>query len=318
MVWQGKTFNKKYNGKIFIKLTSFTENHNGFQFQTGLNIDKNKFIPKPGHQQGGILFCEFENFPRWIQYGYSEMYYIRIVTIPEDAKICFEQYEIEVRQIGFGSVRTPLFKTNKLILSDRRKISDIEEWNNKNFCLNAVKQNGLALRYIKNQTLNICLFAVKNFGYAFHYIKDIKDGGPGKTEELLAAAITKNPRIFESLGKTVKFGNHELSLENFKQTPALCLAVVKSSGSHLKYVENQTDEVCLEAIKQDPAAIMFVNHNKYKYGLYAVKIHQDALNWIFDQTEELCLEAIKHFPNALSYVKVRTQAICDLYNLSIK
>ena len=37
-------------------------------------------------------------------------------------------------------------------------------------CLEAVKQNGYALRYVKDQTEAICLEAVKQNGYALRYI----------------------------------------------------------------------------------------------------------------------------------------------------
>ena len=39
-------------------------------------------------------------------------------------------------------------------------------------CLEAVKQNGYALQYVKEQTLEICLEAVKQNGYALQYVKE--------------------------------------------------------------------------------------------------------------------------------------------------
>jgi len=44
-------------------------------------------------------------------------------------------------------------------------------WNNKEECLEAVKQNGWALRYVKEQTPEICLEAVKQNVYALRYVK---------------------------------------------------------------------------------------------------------------------------------------------------
>ena len=44
---------------------------------------------------------------------------------------------------------------------------------NINECLEAVKQNGNALRYVKEQTPEICLAAVKEDEYALQYVKDI-------------------------------------------------------------------------------------------------------------------------------------------------
>ena len=36
-----------------------------------------------------------------------------------------------------------------------------EDWNNEEYCLEAVKENGWVLEYVKNQTEEICLEAVK-------------------------------------------------------------------------------------------------------------------------------------------------------------
>ena len=42
----------------------------------------------------------------------------------------------------------------------------------KDICLKAVKQDGFALLYVKNQTKEICLEAVKQDGSALQYVKD--------------------------------------------------------------------------------------------------------------------------------------------------
>ena len=41
---------------------------------------------------------------------------------------------------------------------------DLLKWYNESYCLEAVKQYGIALRYINNQTDEICLIAVKQDG----------------------------------------------------------------------------------------------------------------------------------------------------------
>lgn len=47
------------------------------------------------------------------------------------------------------------------------------DWNNKKECLEAVKENGDALQYVRDQNKEICLEAVKQDGYALRYVKDI-------------------------------------------------------------------------------------------------------------------------------------------------
>ena len=48
----------------------------------------------------------------------------------------------------------------------------IEDWNDSEYCLEAVKENGYNLEYVKEQTPEICLEAVKEDGYALEYVKE--------------------------------------------------------------------------------------------------------------------------------------------------
>jgi len=59
------------------------------------------------------------------------------------------------------------------------------EWINPKKALAAVKQNGYALQYVKDQTEAICLEAVKQNGLTLKYVKD-------QTEEICLAAVKQN------------------------------------------------------------------------------------------------------------------------------
>ena len=48
----------------------------------------------------------------------------------------------------------------------------IEDWNDSEYCLVAVKQYGLVLQYVKEQTHEICLEAVKEDGHALEWVKE--------------------------------------------------------------------------------------------------------------------------------------------------
>jgi hypothetical protein len=56
-----------------------------------------------------------------------------------------------------------------------------------------------------------------------------------------------------------------------EQTPELCMAAVKIDGYALEFIEAQTPEMCLEAVKQKGYALKYVK----------------------EQTLEMCLEAAK-------------------------
>ena len=51
-------------------------------------------------------------------------------------------------------------------------IEMIRDWNDPKYCLEAVKEDGLALGFVKNQTIDICLQAVKQKGRAFRFVKN--------------------------------------------------------------------------------------------------------------------------------------------------
>ena len=56
---------------------------------------------------------------------------------------------------------------------------------NINECIKAVKENGYALQYVKEQTEDICLAAVKQNGFALQYVKE-------QTPEICLEAVKQN------------------------------------------------------------------------------------------------------------------------------
>ena len=64
------------------------------------------------------------------------------------------------------------------------------DWGNEKECLEAVKENGLALEYVENQTLEICLAAVNQNGCAIKYVED-------QTLEICLVAINQNKRALK-------------------------------------------------------------------------------------------------------------------------
>ncbi|HGL5964990.1 TPA: hypothetical protein ACSVPQ_003624 [Clostridioides difficile] len=88
--------------------------------------------------------------------------------------------------IGTNSV-----KWNELNLP----IEDVEK-----LCINAVKQNGEALKYSKVQTKEICLLAVKRYGLAIRDIKwDELDFSNEEIYEIYLIAVSNTGFALESL-----------------------------------------------------------------------------------------------------------------------
>lgn len=44
----------------------------------------------------------------------------------------------------------------------------------------------------------------------------------------------------------------------------MCMDAVKQEPYTLNYIKNQTDEICVEAVKQNELSVCFVN-DRYKY-----------------------------------------------------
>jgi len=66
--------------------------------------------------------------------------------------------------------------------TEDERITFFKQWTDYKYCLEAVRNNGDALGYVKNQTDEICLEAVRNNGYALGYVKN-------QTEEICLEAV---------------------------------------------------------------------------------------------------------------------------------
>ena len=87
----------------YYKILNEKENHKGFQYKTGLNVDTIPFNPTGDCQPGGLYFAR-ENILGFLKYGV----WLREVTLPEDAQV----YE------NGGK-----WKADKIILGERGRIT---------------------------------------------------------------------------------------------------------------------------------------------------------------------------------------------------
>lgn len=108
--YNGKRFNELYKDTLFVKLTNSNECHNGFQFRDGLNSDTVEFDPTGECSPGGLYFCEQSKIMKWIDYD-GQMFYIRHVIIPDDARVYIEENKFKADRIILG--------TRKLIFDDK-------------------------------------------------------------------------------------------------------------------------------------------------------------------------------------------------------
>ena len=169
------------------------------------------------------------------------------------------------------------------------KREEKDDWDDPEYCLEAVRQDGLNLRFVKNQTPEICLEAVKKSGTALYYIEK-------QTPELCLIAVKENGHALEHARE---------------QTLELCLAAVKQNGWALKYVKNQTPELCLIAVKQNGHALKYVKNQTPELCLIAVRQYGLILEHIREQTLELIQTAIKQNMDAVNFINTNILPIKD-------
>ena len=69
--------------------------------------------------------------------------------------------------------------------AEDERLAFFNRWSDPAYCLEAVKQNGYALKYVKEQTEELCLEAVKENGDALRYVKE-------QTEKICLEAVKQN------------------------------------------------------------------------------------------------------------------------------
>jgi hypothetical protein len=112
-------------------------------------------------------------------------------------------------------------------------------------CKIAVKQNGYALEYVQKQTDEICKIAIQEDLYSLRYVQN-------QTEELCKFAVQKNGCVLEY----VNIVTDELCIMALLQAEGMsyyprCEIVIKKNPYALRFIENQTFDICKLAVKQN-------------------------------------------------------------------
>lgn len=89
-----------------------------------------------------------------------------------------------------------------------------------------------------------------------------------------------------------------------EQTEAICLEAVKAYGYALRHVKKQTPEICLAAVQQNGWALECVKKQTLAICLAAVKQNGIALQYVQQQTPEIVLAALKQESEAMKHVRV--------------
>lgn len=99
-------------------------------------------------------------------------------------------------------------------------------------------------------------------------------------------------------------------ISKVEQTPYLCEIAVRTHGSAIKYVENQTEELKWLAIRRLPQSLKHVKNPTKEMCLEAIKINWTAILYVTDPTDEMIEAAVESDSAVLEFVK-QTPELCD-------
>lgn len=208
--YNGREFNHKFTGVDFFLMTDIHEiqPYCGLMVKTGLNRDFLAFDPSLDID-GGYNFYTLENLPLYLN---KSVVYFRKVTLPNDAIIH--------ENIGVcGKIFD--FTTDQIILSENQDIISLSIWSQIDYCLNAVKLNGLCLKYINQPTLEMQLIAVRQNGFSLMYISE-------PTDFMYLEALKQNGSVLTLIPKP---------------TDEMCWIALNQNVMSIRYIANPNEEM---------------------------------------------------------------------------
>ena len=211
-----------------------------------MNLTKTKIfiLHTEKKNEGELFFTNLNNIASMID-SVNNATYITEVIILDDSNIYFEN---ETRFIA---------DKLKIALNYKVEIKKFSYWSDINFCINAVKQNGMVLQYISKQTPQIITLAIKQNCYSLKFVKT-------QTIEICKTAIDLSPSAImyvENKFLTELIQYCGMSIGYITQNNELCKLAVQQNGLALCHINKQTKEICKLAVQQNKKAILYVKND---------------------------------------------------------
>ena len=197
-----------------------------------------------------------------------------------------------------------------------------DEFFSTELCLNAVTKNGLAIQCIVNPFQEACVEAIKNNKAAIFHITD-------PTDEMYLMVLDEYPHLSNRMKNTQLLGSYDHIKFSLKHDPKLflniknptydqCLECLKITSRIfqflptefldieelgmialeddpwlLKYMSNQTENMCLVAVMKDPLTILSVLNQTEDICMVVVEAKGDYIKFVDHKTDKLCFAALK-------------------------
>ena len=160
-----------YESEQFIKLTNADGINRGFLHKEGLNEDIHELNRNEECAAGGLYFCRFKDFVKWV-YMYGDAL-IWKVEIPEGEEVIEYETKLKAKHIILSEPKKMFedYELCKLAVQHDGRTLEIVKEQTEELCKLAVQQHGWALQYVKEQTEEICKLAVQQHGMALQFVK---------------------------------------------------------------------------------------------------------------------------------------------------
>lgn len=170
----GSEFNELFSSLLFIKVMDANESYIQ-RYEDGLNV-KDTSAPAFKAIDDCFHFAEINDLATHMDTYQAEikLEYVKYVHVHDDAQVYFKQFAIVA---------------DKIYLSEKTKISDLEDWHDEEFCMRSVKLNPHVLKFIGSQSEKLCIEAVRKNAKALAHVNN-------KTIDIRNAAI---PTINDSI-----------------------------------------------------------------------------------------------------------------------
>uniref|UniRef100_A0A6C0EBP8 DUF4116 domain-containing protein n=1 Tax=viral metagenome TaxID=1070528 RepID=A0A6C0EBP8_9ZZZZ len=96
------------------------------------------------------------------------------------------------------------------------------------------------------------------------------------------------------------------------QTEEICMIAVRQNIKSFLYVKEQTDTICEYVLKKDPWYIKHIKNQKYHLCKLAVETNPCVICHVENQTDELCKLAVNSYGCVINFIKNKTEELCKL------
>lgn len=168
----------------------------------------------------------------------------------------------------------------------------------------AFLQNTTAFKFIKNKTYEIIEYACSIDHNLIEFIINPSDPSTvTKYQKIIMDALKKKGTLLKHIPIAYQtpeicqaaIDNDPYAVESMDPTllsEDLAIKIVSKNGSLLRIIKNQTPKICMEAIKNYPQGLYYVNNQTEELCMTALQLNHNTLVYIKDQTPEICFTAV--------------------------